>query len=108
AGPLSGFVRGPVERPFSRYCSRSGAMTGAGGRRKVHPMNRFMFARSDGVACMWSQSGPDEPEDIMERLAECLAALDRLGAAVPAVHLATAIEHLRAQYGLPDVRSNSD
>ena len=57
---------------------------------------------------MWSQSGPDEPADILARLAECLAALDRLGAAVPAVHLATAIEHLRAQYGLPEVRSTSD
>lgn len=83
-------------------------MTGRVAGARVHPMNRFMFARSDGVACMWTKSSPAEPADIAVRLAECLAALDRLGAAVPAVHLATAIEHLRAQYGLPDVHSNSD
>ncbi|MBC2669401.1 hypothetical protein ACFOON_16550 [Novosphingobium piscinae] len=71
-------------------------------------MSRFMFARTGGVECMWSNPDPDSPAEILCRLEDCLAALDRIGAGLPAVHLATAIEHLRAQFGLPENSSGSD
>lgn len=57
---------------------------------------------------MWSQSDPHDPADILRRLEECLAALDAIGADLPAVHLAAAIEFLRSQYGLPEIPSGLD
>lgn len=57
---------------------------------------------------MWSNPDPDSPAEILRHMEDCLAALDRIGAALPAVHLATAIDHLRAQFDLPENSSGSD
>lgn len=57
---------------------------------------------------MWSQPGPDDPEEILRRMRDCLEDLDRIGASLAAIHLATAIEYFRAQYGLPDISSELD
>lgn len=73
-----------------------------------HAMSSFMFAIAGGDLCMWSQPGPDDPEEILRRMRDCLEDLDRIGASLAAIHLATAIEYFRAQYGLPDISSELD
>lgn len=57
---------------------------------------------------MWSQSGDDDPVAVLRDLQRCLRALDQIGAPVPAIHLATAIECLREQFDLTDDSSDSD
>ncbi len=57
---------------------------------------------------MWSHPGPDNPADILTRLEACLEDLDRIGATLPAAHLATAIDHFRTQFDLPENASGSD
>lgn len=85
-----------------------GAVRTLAGPAMEHAMSSFMFAIGGGDLCMWAQPGPDDPEEILRRMRVCLEDLDRIGASLPAIHLATAIEYLRAQYGLPDISSELD
>ncbi|WP_298197419.1 hypothetical protein [Novosphingobium sp.] len=71
-------------------------------------MSSFLFGKAGGVECMWSHPGPDNPADILTRLEACLEDLDRIGATLPAAHLATAIDHFRTQFDLPENASGSD
>ena len=57
---------------------------------------------------MWSQSGDADPVAVLRDLQRCLRTLDQIGAPVPAIHLATAIECLREQFDLTDDPSDSD
>lgn len=46
------------------------------------------------------QPGSDDPAELLGRMIDCLKDLDRLNAQLAAVHLSTAIEQFRAQFGL--------
>jgi hypothetical protein len=48
------------------------------------------------------------PVAVLRQLDQCLAALDRLGAGVPAAHLAMAIDQLRIQFNLDRDGSGTD
>lgn len=51
---------------------------------------------------MTTQYGGDDPAGILSRMIDCLNDLDRLNAQLAAVHLSTAIEQLRLQFGLEE------
>lgn len=52
---------------------------------------------------MPTQPGSDDPAEILGRMIDCLNDLDRLNARLAAVHLSTAIEQLRLQFGLGEL-----
>ncbi|HEY6869981.1 MAG TPA: hypothetical protein VI199_09520 [Novosphingobium sp.] len=52
------------------------------------------------------QPGSDDPAEILGRMIVCLNDLDRLNAQLAAVHLSTAIEQFRRQFGLEEEGHN--
>lgn len=56
-----------------------------------------------GDPAMPIQHGSDDPAEVLGRMMDCLNDLDRLQARLAAVHLSTAIEQLRLQFGLEEL-----
>lgn len=71
-------------------------------------MARFMFSASANDDSPMSPDNSSDAAQTLKRLQACLEDCDRLGASLAAVYLATAIEHLRAQFGLRGDCSKTD
>ena len=57
---------------------------------------------------MVAEPGAGDPLQILDRMKACLHELDRIGAGLPAIHLATAIETFKDLFIIPGNPSELD